>query len=51
MHARQDTSDRQDHKRIQHTGQERVTSGHLPVRVSSWQCNLIHGELVYLHRG
>ena len=34
----------QDHERIQRAGQERDTSGHLPVRASRWRGSLIHGE-------
>ena len=44
MHASQGTSDGQDHKRIEHTGQERDTTGHLPLRASKWRGNLIHGK-------
>ena len=44
MHAWQGTNDRQGHKQIQHAGQERDTSGHLPVRASRWRGSLIHGE-------
>ena len=44
MHASQGTSNGQGHERIQGTGQERDTSGHLPVRASRWRGSLIHGE-------
>ena len=44
VHASQGTSDGQDHERVQRTGQERDTSGHLPLRVSRWRGSLIHVE-------
>ena len=44
MHARQDTCNGQDHERIQRAGQERDTSGHLPLMESRWRGSLIHDE-------
>ena len=44
MHACQGTNDRQRHERIQRAGQERDTSGHLPITESRWQGSLIQGE-------
>ena len=44
MHVTQGTSDGQDHKRIQCTGQERDTSRHFPIRASRWRGRLIHGK-------
>ena len=44
MHASQGTSDRQDHERFQRAGQERDTSGQLPIMESRWRGSLIHGE-------
>ena len=43
-------NDRQGHERIQRAGQERDTSGHLPIteskwrKASKWRGSLIHGE-------
>ena len=44
MHASQGTSEGQDHERYQRAGQERDTSGHLPLTESRWRGSLIHGE-------
>ena len=44
MHASQGTSDGQGHERFQRAGQERDTSGHLPLTESRWRGSLIHGE-------
>ena len=44
VHACQGTNDRQGHERIQRAGQERDTSGHLPLTESRWRGSQIHGE-------
>ena len=44
VHAWQGTNDGQDHKQIQHAGQERDTSGHLLFTKSKWRGSLIPSE-------